>query len=182
MRQNTLSPRRSGEPPLFAAQKKAGVLWNSAPAPDLKKACFFIEPQEKGSFRLPNLQVFHSVWVRRFPKGDRKALWSRPQARNLSHPQACLHNLQKRRGKILCQQSGRRGRSPSDFPLYPKALPAEDWLLHCPAATPFAAFHGCFCHPALRIRFPQRFFCKNFMLPLRCPDADLTRIRYLHCR
>ncbi len=33
-------------------------------------------------FKNPFLPSFPNVWGRRFPKGDRKALWSRPQARN----------------------------------------------------------------------------------------------------
>jgi hypothetical protein len=41
-------------------------------------------------------RVFIAYEARRFPKGDRKAFWSRPQARNFLHQQECFINLRKR--------------------------------------------------------------------------------------
>ncbi len=55
---------------------------------------------QRRNFRFRSLQVLRQAWPRRFPKGDRKALWSRPQARNPLRSQ-------KRYSKIPCQQSER---------------------------------------------------------------------------
>ena len=61
----------------------------------LKKASLFIPARKNETFDSRTYKSFITYGVRRSPGGDRKAPWSRPQARNPCVCKHAMHNLQK---------------------------------------------------------------------------------------
>ena len=130
----------------------------------VEKGIFFSQCcKKKRHLRLPNLQAFHSVWVRRIPKGDRKALWSRPQARNLLHLQENIQNLQNKEAKTFTNSLIRW-----------RNLPPADRFHYAGLLTRRARFDRLFRLPGPSIqKYPLPTACSHG----RCPPWGWIRSR-----